>query len=188
MSNIANRIQQVKATVDLSVEPVSLADVKAYGLISYTDYDVLITALTKTARKQLENYTGKSFGVKTIECTFGFNGKRTGIRLAQGPVNEITALQYRSCACPGVEFADIFADPNYTSTWEVRNSRFYGMEGEYIATYTTAFDPFPDELATAIKAQAMFLFDNKEDTMKQGGICPVSRALAFPFVEGDMLL
>jgi uncharacterized phiE125 gp8 family phage protein len=182
MSQIPNSILSVKVTADLSSEPVTLAEVKAYGNITYADYDTLLTALLKTACIQLENACGRSFGVKTIDVEFTHNGYQTGIRLPQGPLDAITALQWRPCRQE--PFTDIFAN---TDDWELEGDRFYGNEGHYKATYTTTAEEVTEDIKTAIKAQTIFLFNNR-DNEKAAQIDPVAYTLIFHHTPGDLLL
>lgn len=185
MSQSGNSIRSVKVTTDLTQEPVILADVKAYGNITYSDYDSLITALIKAARKQLEAASGRSFGVKTIDVAFTHNGCRT-IRLPEGPVNAITALQYRREGCCGATFdwTDILAN---TTEWTLTGDNFLSDEGEYKATYTTTADAVTDQILTAIKAQAVYLFTNRNNPAATG-IDPIAKMLISSSIPGDLLI
>ena len=61
---------QVEITSDLSVEPVSVAEARAYLRITTTAEDSIISGLITSARMRLEKYANLSFGAKTIQCYF----------------------------------------------------------------------------------------------------------------------
>ena len=180
-----NNIKRVVVTADLSAEPVTPTEVKTYGNIPYSDYDELIATLITVARQQLEAACGRSFGIKTIECDFMHNGR--SIRLPEGPVNEITALQYREEWCCGAtpNWEDVLAN---TDDWELQGDSFKGAEGEYKVTYTTTDDAATELVKTAIKAQTIFLLESRADEKQQPQICAVAKALIFPQTPGDLLL
>ena len=169
-----------KVTTDLASEPVTLAEFKSYAHVTYTDDDTVLTAILKSARITLENYTGKSFGTKTIECVFGTSGK--GINLPKGPVNTVTAIEYLSGGCCG-----------YASGWEtysgqyaVIGNRFCAPENDYKVTYTTAW-VLPEDVKTAIKEQALYLWENRNNDKAQG-IAPLAKTLIQPYINGENLL
>tara|TARA_R110000772_G_scaffold145504_1_gene255490 strand:+ start:31642 stop:32103 length:462 start_codon:yes stop_codon:yes gene_type:complete len=60
---------QVQIIEDLEAEPVTLAEVKTFMTIDYTDFDDLLTSLITSAREESEEATGKAYGAKLIQVT-----------------------------------------------------------------------------------------------------------------------
>jgi uncharacterized phiE125 gp8 family phage protein len=170
-----------KVTSDLTSEPVTLAEFKSYAHVTYSDDDTVLTAILKSARIALENYTGKSFGAKTIEIIFGTSGR--GINIPKGPVSEVTALEYRAPGCCG-------AMPGWEAyldqQWNLTGNRFFAPEGEYKMTYKTAWT-LPEDVKTAIKEQALYMWENRNSD-KALPIAPLAKTLVFPYINGENLL
>lgn len=194
MPQIPNRILSVKVTTDLSSEPVTTSDIKSYGNITYSDYDLLIAVLGRTARQMLEKSCGRSFGVKTIQCDLAHNGIKP-IRLPNGEVDSISELFYKPCHLQPYndrvsEVLDRRSNPtDDAKAFEIWNGdRLMGCEGYYMITYDTTDAYATDDVKTAIKAQAMFLFENRGDETKKGMICEVAKAIIQPLIPGDLLI
>ncbi len=51
----------------VGAEPLSLADVKTYLKVDYSDEDDLITSLITAVRQKIEEYTGLALVIKTVE-------------------------------------------------------------------------------------------------------------------------
>ena len=79
---------QYRVVTDLATEPVDIDFFKAHARIDFDTDDNLVEAYIKAARIELEQYTQKSFGVKTI----GFRAREIpdNYRLMFGPVDEVT--------------------------------------------------------------------------------------------------
>lgn len=194
MAQIPNRILSVKVITDLVSEPVTTADVKTYGNITYDDYDELIDTLKKTARIQLERSCGRSFGVKTLQADFAHNGCKA-IRIPSGEVDTITSLYHKPCHLQPYddkvsELVDVREDPTLTNTGYILTSgdKFLGSEGYYISTYTTTAYYLTDDIETAIKAQTMFLLQNRDKAEMQGKIDPVALGIIKNITPGDLSL
>lgn len=182
MPQVGNAIQSKNVTTDLAAEPVTLAEVKEYGSIAYSDYDALLTALIKTARLQLERYTDKSFGEKTVQIDFTHSGVRS-MRLPLGPIASIETLFHRRCLLyPYTDSVESGIQ------YELQNDRFIGPEGYYMATCKTSAQLVTEAVKTAIKAQSAYLFENREDAGKSAAICPTAKALLFNLIPGENLL
>jgi uncharacterized phiE125 gp8 family phage protein len=167
-------------TTDLTAEPVTLAEFKSYAHITYSDDDTVLTAILKSARIALENYTGKSFGAKTLNIIFSTSGR--GINLPKGPVSEVTALEYRAPGCCGVVPGwEAYLDQQ----WNLTGNRFFAPAGEYKATYKTAWT-LPEDVKTAIKEQALYLWENRNSD--KGQIAPLAKTLIYPYINGENLI
>ena len=60
---------QIEVITDLANEPVSLEEAKSFLQIDYPDWDSLISLLIIAARTESESYTGRAYGLKTIQIT-----------------------------------------------------------------------------------------------------------------------
>jgi uncharacterized phiE125 gp8 family phage protein len=168
-------------TSDLASEPVTLAEFKSYAHVTYSDDDTVLTAILKSARIFLENYTGKSFGTKTIEVALGTSGR--GINLPKGPVSAITGdIEYLEGGCCG----HAAGWEVYTGQYALLGERFCAPEGDYKFSYTTAWT-LPEDVKTAIKEQALYMWENRNSDKAQH-IAPLAKTLVFPYVNGANLL
>jgi hypothetical protein len=168
-------------TADLAAEPVTLAEFKSYAHVTYTDDDTVLTAILKSARIFLENYTGKSFGEKTIQIALGTSGR--GINLPKGPVSAIEGtIQYLAGGCCG--YAAGWED--YTGMYQLLGDRFCAPTGDYKFSYTTAFT-VTEDVKTAIKEQALYMWENRNSD-KANSIAPLAKTLILPYVSGANLL
>jgi uncharacterized phiE125 gp8 family phage protein len=83
-------------TLDLvaaaGAEPIDLTTAKAHLRVISTAEDTLITSLSKAAREDVENYTGRSL----IATTWKQSGAAfaDAIELLKSPVSSITSIQY----------------------------------------------------------------------------------------------
>jgi hypothetical protein len=168
-------------TSDLASEPVSVADFKSYAHITYSDDDTVLTAIVKSARIFLENYTGKSFGTKTIQIALGTSGR--GINLPKGPVDAITGdIEYLAGGCCG--YASGWE--TYTGQYQIFGNRFCAPEGDYKFSYTTAWT-LPEDVKTAIKEQALWMWENRGNE-KAATIAPLAKTYIFGYINGENLL
>lgn len=60
---------QTRVIQDLTIEPVTLSDAKAFMNIDFNDFDTLILKLIKASRLQSERISGRAYGEKIIEVT-----------------------------------------------------------------------------------------------------------------------
>ena len=77
---------------DATTEPVTLTEAKLYCKISGTGDDTLLTQLLKTAREQIETYTGRSLAEKTyyVEYDKIENGKY--VALPCWPIKSVSTV------------------------------------------------------------------------------------------------
>lgn len=181
MKRIGNNIISQAITTDLASEPVTLAEVKAYGNITYTDYDTLLTLLMKVARIQLQGISGLMFGEGTVLVHFTHSGERS-IKLPWRNYAEATALEWRSCRLN--DWTVVSLDDEQ---WEVEANRFMGTKGHWKITYTTEDLTLPEDIKTAIKAQTIHLWQNRDNNNSKG-IDSIAAALIQPYISGDRLL
>ena len=119
------------------VEPVSLADMKNYGLIDFATDDTILSQFITSARQQAEKYLQQSLGIRTVqfkalECPKNY-------RLAWGPIASITTENFTA-------FGDILKEGGK----------------EITVTYTTDSSLVNDDIKIAICIQALHLYQNRE--------------------------
>lgn len=182
MEQVGNSILSQKITEDVGAEPVTLAEMKTYGNITYSDYDALLTTFITVSRQMLQNACSKVFGSATIDTYFTHSGLNP-ITLPWGWFGELASVQYRSCR------QRTWTDIEVTDTrFEIEAGRFFGDRGHWKLTYTTEDIEVSETIKMAIKAQAMYLWENRGDSRKQGQICDQARVVIMQLVDGGLLL
>lgn len=73
-------------------EPITLAEVKAQGIVDHSDDDELLGRLIKAARDHVEHYCGVRFASQTIEAQC--NRFADLCRLPEAPVTSVTSIIY----------------------------------------------------------------------------------------------
>lgn len=82
-----------KTTVEPSVEPVSVADIKLNSRIDSDLEDTWIADAIKTAREQAEHRTGRAFINRTLECVLD-EFPEAEIKLPLVPAVSVTHIKY----------------------------------------------------------------------------------------------
>lgn len=146
-------------------EPVSLNDLKEWAKVDNSADDGILTALIIAAREMCEKYTGVNFVARTVTAHVNnFNG---GVYLPYGPVGTITGL---------------YDDDGGTIDYEVRGTEFKAVTSPrtaFKAVYTGGYSTTPEVFKTAIKAQALFLYENRGETELK--MSPIAQALLYPY-------
>lgn len=151
--------------VDLTSEPVSLADIKrqlnmqfdADGAYEFNDDDTLLTRYNTAARSRIENYTGLSLAPKTLRTIV--RNELGGVEIPYGPVIAVTAMEYED----GTDLA--------ITDYAIRGNQFKTIETPYRCylrvTYTAGYTVIPPELAQAIIEQVVFMYKNRGDQQQE---------------------
>ena len=150
-------------------ESVTLNELKEYCKITNSSDDALLTALITAAREVCENYTNRSFGERSMVAWINnFNG---GTFLPFGPVIEITKVE----DLDGNEITDYKTQGSHFV--QIREPRMV-LKVEYQAGETIT-----DLFKTAIKAQALFMYENRGDAQLDTlqGTSPIAQVLLNPF-------
>jgi len=108
-------LSEVKVSSDLAAEPVSLAALKLHLKVANTADDDLITNLGIAARESLEQYSGLSFGIKTLVAYYETYGQN--VTLPYGPLDSITSV--------------VTKDADNTATTLTADSDYYLKGSEY---------------------------------------------------------
>lgn len=159
----------VKVITDISVEPVSLSDAKAWmRVVDYTSDDTLITNLVKGSRILLENYTGLSFGTKTIEATFDITHEA---EVPYSPLQSMTSVYKR------YDNSWVLMTVN-VDYWVFNNTIKVAAPGLYKMTYVAGYTSLPEPLKTDIKVITAWQYENRGIKFNEE-----ATATAYPFVN-----
>lgn len=118
-------------------EPVTVELAKSWGKIEQDEDDELIEELITAAREVLEGFTGIGFITRTITATI--NNANGGFQLPYGPVT-----------------GDVVVTDS-DATWS-------DLRGEYEVTYTGGHETLPSKFKIAIKAQILFMYENRGES------------------------
>jgi uncharacterized phiE125 gp8 family phage protein len=144
-------------------EPVTLADVKAWANVDFTDDDALITSMIIGARQDIENLTNLALVAKTVTLIVNASTVTDIIRLPYGAASAIVVK--------GIESDETLTDKTAGSDYYVRASSYVlpSSPGNYQVTYT-AGATVPQTLKEAIKMLVAYRYNNRGDQDKQQGI------------------
>jgi len=164
-----NQILDVDNTAAVVAELFSVNQFKAfYGKIDTDEEDSLIESLIIAARRMCEQYSGINFKARTIIATV--NNLNGGTYLPYGPVGTVTSV------------ADIDGNVLEAGNYKITGSQFkqilWPTEDHLVITYTGGYADCPNELLTAVKAQTLFLYENRGDTTV--GISPQAALILNP--------
>jgi len=148
---------QVRIKTDVIVEPVTLAEVKAFCRLDadYASDDAILSLLISQAREKLEKHLNLSFAEKVIQVQW--NGLY--IDLPYGPIKTFGVLDpvvdYTS---QGLDFKSVFVNSLeeyiiYPVGYETQNS--------YILEYTAGYENLPKALKYSLLLQIDFDYKNQ---------------------------
>lgn len=164
----------VKIITDLSTEPVSLADAKLWmRIVDYTSDDALITSVIKSSRILLEQYTGLSFGTKTIETTFDITKES---ELPYGPVQSVTSVYRRD----DESWTLMTANSDY---WLINDTLKVAYPGLYKVTYQAGYTTLPEGLKTDIKVITAWQYENRGLKFQSNTVGQNLSADQYPFIN-----
>ena len=132
-------------------EPLTVAELKLWMKITFSDDDVLIQELISSAREYLENYTGLSLAQREITVIANVEND---LELPYGPVQNITSV-YKRWGNNWVE-ADI--DIDYYDIEGMFMPYFLGM---YKITYIGGYSDLPFALEQDIKNLVGYGYQNR---------------------------
>lgn len=159
-----NQVLDVQRAV-VTTEPVSLNELKEWAKVDNSADDGILTALIIAAREMCEKYTGVNFVARTV--TAHLNNINGGGYLPYGPVGAITGL---------------YDSDNNSIDYETGGTSFKSVmspKTTFKAIYTGGYTTLPENLKTAIKCQALFLYENRGESDFK--ISPVAKAILDPY-------
>lgn len=167
-----NQVTQVtKAPVE--DEPLTLSEVKEWCKIDGTSEDAILTALIIAAREICEQYTCVSFVQREFSCWLNnYNGSTY---LPYGPIRSVDAVYDENLN--EVDFTLRTTDNGFA---QINTPRMI-LKVEYIGGYEAekGDNELPEALRTALKAQVLYLYENRGDA--QDPISPIAAAILNQF-------
>ena len=150
-------------------EPITLSELKEYCKITNSSDDALLTALISAAREICENYSNRSFGQRSMIAWI--NNHNGGTYLPFGPVNSITSVEDK--------------DGNSVD-YTTLGSKFMQIatpRGILKVEYSAGYNNLEEVFKTAIKAQALFMYENRGDAQLDTlqGTSPIAQVILNPF-------
>lgn len=142
-------------------EPVTLNELKDWAKVDGSAEDAILTALIIAAREMCEKYSNINFVQRQVTAIL--NNVNGGTYLPYGPVGTITGL---------------YDEDNNSIEYEVRGVDFKAVTSPkttFKAIYLGGHTSLPETLKSAVKAQALFLFENRGESDFK--ISPVAKAL-----------
>lgn len=190
-----NRIIDIKRVESSPAEPVTLAEVKAQLIITFTDDDTKLTQLITQARKAIENYCAISIVAKTITMVADLYVEK---ELPYGPVTGIQAAQTRS----GTQGSGPTQYETATGQWQTEGDEFLSFRPPLCGTfdinapytgidqasypnrwrivYTAGYTTVPDDLKLAIMEEIAFRYEHRGNEPNVV-YSEQAQALAFPY-------
>lgn len=163
-----NQVIDVENTLAVSAELFTVGDFKSeYAKIDTTEENGLIGSLITAARQMCEQYTGMNFIARTVTATI--NNNNGGAYLPYGPISTITSV------------TDIDGNAITTDGYKTLGNEFKKVLWplqELIFTYTGGYTTCPANLVNAVKAQTLFLYQNRGD--ENVGLSPEAQIILNP--------
>jgi hypothetical protein len=145
----------------VNTEPVTLNELKEWAKVDGSADDAILTALIIAAREMCEKYTGVNFVQRQV--TVLFNNVNGGTYLPYGPVGTITG---------------VYDEDNNSIDYVAKGVEFKAVvspRSALKAIYQGGYSTLPETLKTAVKAQALFLYENRGEN--NFTISPIAKAL-----------
>lgn len=168
-----NDVIEVEVVTDVEVEPVTLTEVKQHlnlqfdteGSYEFNDDDTRLTALITQSREELEQYTGLSFGPKTLKAIL--RNDCGGIEIPFGPVTDLASIK------------DVDGNTlTETTQYVVRGNQFKWIESPcacYLeVNYDAGYETLPAGLKRALLEEIAFRYSNAGDQQQQYAAATVS--------------
>lgn len=180
----------VTVKTEPTVEPCTVAELKAYARIDTSDDDTLVGLLIKAARRQAEAFTGRAFINTTFYAYFDNNQtavddfalqwlhdttvSRGVIYLPRSPLSSVTAIN--TYDREGKE--TLWPSTNYKVVTTTTPGCIYLADGgsfpsdmravsamrvEFVAGYGAAASDVPDDIVQAIKLLATTYYEHREE-------------------------
>lgn len=171
---MSNRVISVDRSESSPTEPVTLAQVKAHLIITFTDDDTKLTELITQCRKAIENFCHISIVRQTITAVLYYDCPQ---QLPYPPVTDIYSVQ-TSVPNPG---SGPVGYETATSGWEFDGSEFSGFGVRNRIVYGAGYTTVPDQLKLAILNEITFRYENRGNNVISDGLCEAARILAVPY-------
>ena len=158
-------------------EPITTAELKTHLKIDWNDEDSYLDALIQAAREMCEAYTNMSFFTQTYTVEFD-DFPNGDINLHKAPLQSITSVTYYDVdnAEQTLATSNYWADLNklpariyFDDTPDTYDDRFNAVKVTMVSGWDDTAN-IPEAVKHAIKLQAAYMYENREDAnKKQGG-------------------
>ena len=182
-----NDVIEVQVVTDITVEPVTLAEVKRHlelqfdtsGSYDFDDDDTKLTDLIAQCRDELEQYSGLSFASKTLKAIL--RNECGGIEIPFGPVTALTSIK-------DVDGNTLTASTQYTA----RGNQFKWIEYPsscYLeVNYTAGYAALPKGLKRALLEEIAFRYMNGGDqNQSENTFCKSALELAARYSRKSLI-
>lgn len=158
-----------------SVEPVTTAELKTHLRIDGTSEDAYIAEIGVAARRDCENFTGRSFVTATWNLNFDDFPDGTEIEVPRAPLAGVTHVKYYDTAGTQQTLAatNYHVDTRRTpgrivlvdgAAWpQVQTQRPSAVEVQFTAGYGGSAAAVPETFKAAIKLMTAHLFEHRGD-------------------------
>jgi uncharacterized phiE125 gp8 family phage protein len=180
-----NDVIEVQVVTDITVEPVTLAEVKRHlelqfdtsGSYDFDDDDTKLTALISQCREELEQYTGLSFAGKTLKAIL--RNDCGGIEIPFGPVTALTSIK-------DVDGNTLTATTQYTVSGNLFKRIDYPGSCYLEVNYTAGYTTLPAGLKRALLEEIAFRYTNAGD-QSGASLCQSALELAARYSRKSLI-
>lgn len=185
----------ITTTVEPSVEPVGLDDLKAQMRFEETEpaEDDLINALIKTARRRAESFLHHRLITQTVALKM--TGFQRLIEIPVWPVQSISSIAYTatdgsSTVLDSSKYQLVesrrprIIAPAYGEAWPATRSDWDSVTVTLVVGYGSARSDVPEDIVHAIKLMAADMFEHREETVVGASVNTISytaKALLSPY-------
>lgn len=173
-------------TAEPASEPITVTELKTHLKIDWADEDDYLSALIQAAREMCEAYTNVSFFTQTYTVDLD-DFPNHPINLYKGPIQSITSVTYYDVdnAEQTLSTANYWADLKklpgrieFDDEPDTFDDRFNAVTITMVCGFATVAE-IPEVIKQAIKLQAAYMYENREDANKKigGGMLWVSEKL-----------
>lgn len=171
---MANRVISIDRVESSPTEPVTLAQVRAHLIITFTDDDTQLTTLITQCRQAVENYCHISIVRQIITAVLCYDCPQD---LPYPPVTNLYSVQ-SSVPSPG---SGPISYETATSGWQQDGNEFSGGGVRNRLVYGAGYATVPEQLKLAILNEIAFRYENRGNNPLTDGLCEAARILAVPF-------
>lgn len=173
------------------IEPVTLTEAKLYCKITGTGDDFLLSALIKTAREQIETYTGRSLTEKTYIAEYDKVLNDEFFNMPCHPVKSVTSVKTvdeegtSTALALNSEYYLIGAPFTQIRVSGIYSTRRPHLQIEFVAGYgATGCPALPGSLKDAVLKRILVLYEHRGD---EGVINNEGFELATPYKDDAWL-
>lgn len=191
----------VRIVTQPAVEPITVAQARAWCRIDGTDEDSILEILIKSMREYAEEYTGRAFVQRQLELTMdSFDGRE--IHLPYPPLLSVTHIKYiaydgtLTTIDPDDYEVNTYEEPGevqpaYLQVWPGVRDVFNAVQIRYLAGYApTDGSPtdytanIPAALKQWMMARIATAFEHREQLIVGATVNPLPRHFADGLLDG----